>query len=95
MTTDFSKKIDILSEFFSLYREDKQIEDFIEFNDVGLPLAWLSSEGLCEINEDGKKYVAETWEVFLLTVGIAKDEGFENLDEVMAQASIGSWPGDK
>ena len=39
---------------------------------------------MCEISEDGKKYVAESWEMFLLAMGIT-DEGFENLGEIFAK----------
>jgi len=49
MTTDFSNKIDILSRFKILYEEEENnngIQEFFEFNDIGLPLAYLASEGL-------------------------------------------------
>ena len=95
MTTDFSKKVDILGEFYFLYRDEDNIKEFMDFNDLGLPLAFLASEGLCDISDDGKKYVAETWEIFLSTLGILQDEGFDSLDVIMAQANIGKWPGDK
>ena len=84
MTTDFSNQANILGEFYINYREDSELKDFLEFNDIGLPLAYLASEGLCEISEDGKKYVAESWEMFLLAMGIT-DEGFENLGEIFAK----------
>ena len=84
MTTDFSNQINILGEFYINYREDSELKDFLEFNDIGLPLAYLASEGLCEISEDGKKYVAESWEMFLLAMGIT-DDGFENLGEIFAK----------
>lgn len=84
MTTDFSNQINILGEFYINYREDSELKDFLEFNDIGLPLAYLSSEGLCDISDDGKKYVAESWEMFLLAMGIT-DEGFENLGEIFAK----------
>ena len=84
MTTDFSNQINILGEFYINYREDSELKDFLEFNDIGLPLAYLASEGLCEISDDGKKYVAESWEMFLLAMGIT-DEGFENLGEIFAK----------
>ena len=84
MTTDFSNQVNILGEFYINYREDSELKDFLEFNDIGLPLAYLASEGLCEISEDGKKYVAESWEMFLLAMGIT-DEGFENLGEIFAR----------
>jgi len=85
MTTDFSNQVNILGEFYINYREDSELKDFLEFNDIGLPLAYLASEGLCEISEDGKKYVAESWEMFLLAMGIT-DEGFENLGEIFLKS---------
>ena len=94
MTTDFSKKVEILGQFFMLYQHDsKGMSDFIEFNDIGLPLAYLSAEGLCEISEDGKKYVAETWDIFLSSLGL-EDEGFDDLDMIMMKAKEGTWPSD-
>jgi len=86
MTTDFSNKIDILSRFKVLYQEDNEIEEFFEFNDIGLPLAYLASEGLCEVSDDGKKYIAETWDMFLSTLEV-EDTGFSDLDEVLARAN--------
>jgi len=87
MTTDFSNKIDILSRFKILYEEENNngIQEFFEFNDIGLPLAYLASEGLCEVSDDGKKYIAETWDMFLSTLDV-KDTGFSDLDEILARA---------
>lgn len=83
--TDFSSICRILGQLYSDYKEDIGFRDFIEFNDLGLPLAYLTTEGLCEPNPDGEKYVAETWNLFLASLKI-DDEGFESLDEVLAAA---------
>ena len=85
MTTDFSNQVNILGEFYINYREDSDLKDFLEFNDIGLPLSYLASEGLCDISEDGKKYVAESWEMFLLAMGIT-DDVFENLGEIFLKS---------
>jgi len=85
--TDFTNIIKILGEFYSNYRDDDELEDFFEFNDLGAPLAYLTSERLCEISDDGKKYVAETWEVFLVWLGI-QDTGFDNLEEILSKRGI-------
>ena len=86
MTTDFSKICDILGQFYLSYRDDKELGYFIEFCDIGLPLAFLGSEGLCEINSDGNMYVAETWEMFLSALDIP-DEGFDTLEQVFERAN--------
>ncbi|NDB58433.1 hypothetical protein EB001_08305 [bacterium] len=85
MTTDFSNKVDILGRFKILYQDTDSVRDFFEFNDIGIPLAYLASEGLCDISEDGKKYIAETWDLFLASLGV-EDTGFEELDEVLMKA---------
>lgn len=86
MTTDFSKICNILAQFYLNYREDKELGYFLEFNDIGLPLAFLSAEGLCEVNDDGNKYVAETWEMFLSALDIP-DEDFDTLEQVFERAN--------
>ena len=80
--TDFSNICDILGDLYSNYKEDKNFGDFIEFNDLGLPLAYLTSENLCQPSDDGLRYVTETWELFLAGVKV-KDEGFEDLDQLL------------
>lgn len=85
MTTDFSKQVEILGEFYMIYRDDNKLKDFIQFNDLGLPLAYLSNEGLCEVSEDGKRYIAETWEMFLAALQL-QDEGFGSLPHILEKA---------
>jgi hypothetical protein len=80
--TDFSNICDILGDLYSNYKEDKNFGDFIEFNDLGLPLAYLTSENLCQPSDDGIRYVTETWELFLAGLKV-KDEGFEDLDQLL------------
>jgi len=86
MTTDFSKQVEILGQLHIQYRDDDvELKDFMEFNHLGLPLAYLASEGLCDISDDGKIYVAETWELFLTSIGV-QDVGFEDLHDVFRRA---------
>ena len=82
----FENKSTILAELWMNYREDGQIKDFIEYNDLGLPLAYLTSEGLCELSTDGERYIEETWILFVKSLGI-DDTGFEDIDE-MFQAAL-------
>ena len=80
--TDFTNQIKILAELYSNYRDDKGFADFIEFNDLGLPLAYFANEGLVTLNEDAMRYVAETFELFIGSLGI-EDTGFTTLDEML------------
>jgi hypothetical protein len=83
--TDFSDVVKILGDLYINYKEDKELADFFEFNDLGMPLAYLASEGLAQPSEDGNKYILETWAIFLAGLNI-EDTGFSSLDEVFKSA---------
>ena len=80
--TNFSSQVNILGQLYFEYRDEKTFKSFIEFNDLGLPLAYLTAEGLAIPSEDGKRFIMETFELFMQTVGIP-DTGFQTLDEVL------------
>jgi hypothetical protein len=84
--TGFSNKCAILGALYANYGNDPEFEDFVEFNDLGLPLAYLSNEGLCELSTDGERYIEETWLLFVKSLGL-EDTGFEDINE-MFQASL-------
>jgi hypothetical protein len=83
MATDFSNKVTILAELYVNYKNDANFRDFIEYNDLGLPLAFLAGEGLAEITNTGIDYIEETWLLFLSALEI-EDTGFEDLNEILA-----------
>ena len=76
--TDFSNVCDILGELYSAYRDEPDFQEFIEFNDLGLPLAYFTRDSLCEPSDDGVRYIMETWQLFLKSLDV-EDTGFETL----------------
>ena len=86
MATDFKSQCSILGQLFYQYKDDKGFKDFIEYNDIGLPIAYFASEGLTTPNEDGMRYVQETWELFIESLEI-EDTGFDSLDQILAIAA--------
>lgn len=85
IVTDFHNICNILGKLYSVYRKDEEFEDFIEFNDLGLPLAYFVSENLCEVADDGARYITETWALFLAGLNL-EDTGWSDLDEVFESA---------
>lgn len=83
--TDFSNKCKILGEFYIVYKDDESLKDFIDFNDIGLPMAFLYHEGLVKINPEGNRYIEETWNILLASLGV-EDTGFEDVDQLMTAA---------
>ncbi len=82
MATDFSNICSILGKLYFFYQDDENFVEFIEFNDLGLPLAYLASEGLCEVSDDGKRYISETWDMLLVALEL-EDTGFSDLEEML------------
>jgi len=80
--TDFSNICDILGELYANYKDDKEFSDFIEFNDLGLPLAYMVRENLAVPSDDGARYIVETWDLFLKSLNV-EDSGFTDLDSVL------------
>jgi hypothetical protein len=67
------------------YRQDEQFQDFIEYNDLGLPLAYAIDNNIVKSSEMAQRFVEESFDVFLASLEI-EDTGFENLDEMLSLA---------
>jgi len=83
MKTTFENMCNILAELWSNFRDDEQMQDFIEYNDLGLPMAYFLAEELVTINPKGMPYVTETFSLFMDALEIT-DQGFTELDQVFA-----------
>lgn len=81
-TTDFSSRCFILADLWLNYKDDDQFGDFIEYNDIGLPLAFAIQEGIVKTTDIATKYINETWDLFLQGLEI-EDTGFSSLDELL------------
>jgi len=80
--TSFETMCSILAELWSNYRQDKELEDFIEYNDLGLPLAFLIDSSLVDASPMAKDYVVETWQIFLAALGLENDIEWKSLDQI-------------
>ena len=85
MATTFSNKCEILATLYANHRQDPEFLDFAEFNDLGLPLANVYYQGLCDLRPEGTKYIEETWELFLELLDV-EDTGFENINQIVTSA---------
>lgn len=80
--TPFEFKCSILSEIWMEYRDDEEFLDFIEYNDLGLPLAYAFDNGIIEDSPMARQFVDESYRVLLSGLDIEGDPGFETLDDV-------------
>ena len=77
--TSFENKVAILSDLWIEQRTDPGLEDFIQYNDLGLPLAYAIHNKLVVPNGKATDVVAETFGM-LLDLFDCSDEGWDSLD---------------
>jgi hypothetical protein len=70
------------------YRDDEEFTDFIEYNDLGLPLAYMVQSAIVKIEKTGEAMINETFDLLLGAVGV-DDQGFETLDDILGMEELG------
>ena len=80
-TTTQENKQNILADLWMNYRDDENFDDFISYNDLGLPLAYLLSAGVVKSTEQADKFVNETFDLLLASLEV-EDTGFDNIDDI-------------
>lgn len=84
METTFESKCAILSDLWMNYREDEGMQDFVEYNDMGLPLAYFINSEIVTPKDQARMFVDETFNLLLGALEI-EDKGFETLNELMSE----------
>ena len=83
--TPLSNKCDILSELWMQYKnEESDFTDYISYCDLALPIAYLHSMDLIEMNKSLEMFVNEAWDLLLSSMSIEVDAGFESLDDLFS-----------
>jgi hypothetical protein len=82
--TPFKNRADILAELWMDYRDDDGFKDFIEYNDLGLPIAYAVANGIVESNKLVEQFIDESFRLLLIGLGIEEDLGFETLTDILS-----------
>lgn len=82
MSTNIETKCEILSDLWIDYRGEETFEDFIEYNDLALPLAFAVANSIVNITPKAEMFISESFELLLAALGI-EDEGFESLEDML------------
>jgi hypothetical protein len=84
-TTPFSNKCEILGELWLKYRSEPEFEDFIDYNDLGLPVAYAIANDIVKSTDLAKSFVEETFDLLITSLEV-EDTGWDNLDELLSIA---------
>jgi hypothetical protein len=82
MATTFDNKTQILADLWLNYRQDEGFADFVEYNDIGLPLAYAVANGIVKTTDVATRFIDETFDLLLASLGF-EDLTFEDLDELL------------
>lgn len=84
--TSFEDKCNILADLWLNYRSEAEFDDFVTYNDLGLPLAFLFAEGIVKkASEQANQMVEETFDILLEALNL-EDEGFDNMTDLLARS---------
>lgn len=86
MKTTNENKISILADLWIDYRDDLDFADFVEYNDISLPLAYCLDNKIVEPTSKALAFIDETFNLLLTGLGIEEDTGFEDLSALLEQA---------
>lgn len=83
METSFDNKCAILAEIFLDYRDDAEFDDFREYNDIGLPLAYAIHAEIITKTDRAETFINETFDLLLAGLGIDEDTGFGSVRDLL------------
>jgi hypothetical protein len=87
--TSFFVRCEILQDLFLNRGKHPDLEDYFEYVDLGLPIAYLLHNDLIQVSEKTVTFVNEAFTLLLTSLEI-DDEGFASLDEVFERAGYES-----
>ena len=86
MATPFSKKVEILGDYYALSLLQGTVDDdFIKYNDISFPICHFVNTGLIDesgVTDNAKRYIDETWLVFTEALEVT-DKEFDSLAELL------------
>lgn len=78
---DFADKTGILGQLWIDFREDDNFKAFMDYNDIGVPMAYFIAEGLVNPTPLGEQYVEESIDMMFKLLDI-NEEDVDGLHEI-------------
>lgn len=86
MATNFSNKAGILADLWINFRDQEEFADFIEYNDIGLPLAYYIHTEIVLPTQQAEMYVEETFNLLCAALDLDLDGDYESLNEMFEKS---------
>lgn len=95
MATNIKQKIFILSELWQEYKGDSDWSDFFDYNDIGLPMAFMIDQKLVKETNAGNKFINQTFELLVEELGFDEDLEWDSLEQMIDDSSKTGWENDE
>lgn len=82
-------KLKILSELWLNYRDEEAFEEFVDYNDIGLPLSYAIHTDIVAPSPRSDLYTQETFDMLLASLGFVDeagdivDKGWDDLEDML------------
>ena len=81
--TPLETQTQILADLWINYKQDEEFIDFIEYNDLGLPLAYAIENKIISTTPAANAFIVETFDLLLAGLNIDEDTGFDSLTDLL------------
>lgn len=84
---DFADKAGVIGQLWIEFRNDEDFSAFMEYNDLGCPMAYMVAEGMIkELTPVGEEMIGETFKMFLELLEVTEEE----IDDVLPDKNLGA-----
>lgn len=80
---DYATKSKIIVGFYQEVKDEQMWKEFIERNDIGIPLAICHSKGYIELKDIGKDIIDETWLDVCKHTLANPDGDYKSVDDIL------------
>jgi hypothetical protein len=92
---DFADKAGTIGQLWIEFREDEDFASFMEYNDLGCPMAYMLAQGLIkDLTPLGEEMISETFSMFIKLINVTEEE-IDSLNEDKDLSSILAFAYDK
>jgi ATP-dependent exoDNAse (exonuclease V) alpha subunit len=84
-TTDIRVRTEILADLWLDYRDSEDFKDFIEYNDLGLPIAYAIANSIVDTSPMAEQFINESFRLLIAVLKL-EDTGFNNLNDMLDAA---------
>jgi hypothetical protein len=91
--TNPTNKIKILADLWINYRDEEAFEEFVDYNDIGLPIAYAIHTEIVPPTPRSDLYIQETFDMLLASLGFVNkegdvnDDGWDDLEDMLNNSS--------